>query len=136
MSRGAAAAQMAQEMIEALGKHVHLLLHSLFARLQELANQVKPVEAAYRIERQDRSQGRSEPHAGYESKAENAASIKPLTDIETSAVRMAFADSLGTVVDPFRPSFLPSHTRCTFSLQSGKQMTSPYLIACFDQRSL
>jgi|MDSY01.2.fsa_nt_gb hypothetical protein len=83
MARGAAAAQMAQEMIEALGQHVHQLLHTLFARLQELSNQVKPVEAAYRMER---SQGRSDFHAGHESKAENAISIKPLTDAQTSAV--------------------------------------------------
>ena len=38
------------------------------------------------VERLERTQGRSEPYAGYESKPENAASIKSLTELQTSAV--------------------------------------------------
>ena len=86
MARGSAAALMAQEMFEILGKHSFDLLRNLFERLKELGNQVKPVEAAYRVERLERTQGRSEPYAGYESKPENAASIKSLIELQTSAV--------------------------------------------------
>jgi hypothetical protein len=76
-------------MMGELGKRVDGLLRDLNKQLAGMAAQVTPVEAAYRYERAE--QGKSETQQvlpGFESKAENAAYIKPIIDVQTSAVRV------------------------------------------------
>jgi NCK-associated protein 1 len=93
--RGREAAKIGEEMMGELGERVKALLSGLYAQLTGLAGQVAPIEAAYRYERSEGAgpNAQAEPLAGNESKPESARNIKPLMDVQVSAVHLLWSIS-------------------------------------------
>ena len=113
LQRGAEAAKMAQELMGELSKRIDAILKEVFKQMVGLDAQTAPVEAAYRYERQVAAgpSGLEEQWAGFESIAENARFVGPVTGTQISAVHLfsaiASADEEIVVFDRiFRPKEL------------------------------
>jgi NCK-associated protein 1 len=94
MARGTAASKLGSDMMNEIAARVDVLLKQFNGQMSGLSTQVAPIEAAYRYERLEANPNSNEPFAGFESKAENARSIKALIDVQASAVHFFHSISL------------------------------------------
>ena len=96
LSRGLAAANLAQDFMGELSKRVENLLRALIVQLNGLNGQIAPVEAAYKYERQLATPGSHENMPGYESMAENAQYLKPMVNLQANASNLLGAIAAGS----------------------------------------